>query len=171
MAKVCFILTLVAGLVVVLLGLWPLHGDTSSTHIGNFSFTSPFSVSVSYDCGSVFVPPQDTTEFSHVKRVLCADVRSKQAQRVGIAAVVGFGLFALTITILVLTGLAKAATGLGRRKHRSSAVGGGPSPPPPVQLAGWFPDPASRHEARWWDGDRWSPYVKDRGLSGLDDLR
>jgi hypothetical protein len=34
--------------------------------------------------------------------------------------------------------------------------------------AGWFPDPAGRHEFRWWDGDMWSHYVSTRGLQSVD---
>lgn len=29
--------------------------------------------------------------------------------------------------------------------------------------AGWYADPAARHELRWWDGGAWSAYVSDRG--------
>lgn len=28
--------------------------------------------------------------------------------------------------------------------------------------AGWYPDPASRHEFRYWDGNRWTEHVSDR---------
>ena len=36
--------------------------------------------------------------------------------------------------------------------------------------AGWYADPASRHEARYWDGTRWTERVADRGVEGQDGL-
>jgi hypothetical protein len=36
--------------------------------------------------------------------------------------------------------------------------------------AGWSPDPAQRHELRWWDGEAWSPHVSDSGVVGSDPL-
>jgi hypothetical protein len=36
--------------------------------------------------------------------------------------------------------------------------------------AGWFPDPATRHEYRYWDGTSWTEHVSDRGVVGLDPL-
>lgn len=36
--------------------------------------------------------------------------------------------------------------------------------------AGWFPDPAGRHEHRWWDGTQWTEYVGDQGRSSTDPL-
>jgi uncharacterized protein YxjI len=35
----------------------------------------------------------------------------------------------------------------------------GVAPAPP----GWYPDPARRHQLRWWDGVRWTPHVADDG--------
>ncbi|MSO45088.1 MAG: DUF4190 domain-containing protein [Thermoleophilia bacterium] len=32
----------------------------------------------------------------------------------------------------------------------------------------WLPDPARRHELRWWDGDRWTEHVSDGGEQGTD---
>lgn len=34
----------------------------------------------------------------------------------------------------------------------------------------WQPDPAHRHEHRWWDGVHWTDHVSDRGVVGLDPL-
>jgi hypothetical protein len=34
---------------------------------------------------------------------------------------------------------------------------------------GWRPDPFGRHEARFHDGRRWTPYVKDGETHGLDE--
>jgi hypothetical protein len=33
---------------------------------------------------------------------------------------------------------------------------------------GWFPDPAGRHEKRYFDGTRWSDHVVDLGVQGRD---
>lgn len=34
--------------------------------------------------------------------------------------------------------------------------------------ANWYPDPTSRHELRYWDGDRWTDHVSDAGITGTD---
>ena len=34
--------------------------------------------------------------------------------------------------------------------------------------AGWYADPKSRHEYRYWDGSRWTEHVADRGKLTLD---
>jgi hypothetical protein len=36
--------------------------------------------------------------------------------------------------------------------------------------AGWYTDPASRHENRYWDGTRWTAAVADRGVTATDPL-
>jgi hypothetical protein len=36
--------------------------------------------------------------------------------------------------------------------------------------AGWFADPGRRHELRYWDGQRWTEHVSDRGTQGVDSL-
>jgi putative membrane protein len=33
---------------------------------------------------------------------------------------------------------------------------------------GWFPDPAGRHEMRYWDGTQWTAHVSDHGVTALD---
>jgi hypothetical protein len=40
----------------------------------------------------------------------------------------------------------------------------------PTVSAGWFPDPSRRHELRFWDGQRWSKHVVDRGIQAVDPL-
>lgn len=35
---------------------------------------------------------------------------------------------------------------------------------------GWHPDPAHRHEFRWWDGSRWGDQVIDGGTTATDPL-
>jgi len=39
-----------------------------------------------------------------------------------------------------------------------------------MQAAGWFPDPAQRHQYRWWSGSEWSEHVSDSGVSSVDPL-
>jgi hypothetical protein len=39
---------------------------------------------------------------------------------------------------------------------------------PPARPAAWLPDPSGRHEARWWDGLRWTDQVLDRGRVSQD---
>jgi hypothetical protein len=34
--------------------------------------------------------------------------------------------------------------------------------------AGWFTDPGGRHEFRYWDGQRWTEHVSDRGALAID---
>ncbi|KTS13321.1 DUF4041 domain-containing protein [Microbacterium testaceum] len=36
--------------------------------------------------------------------------------------------------------------------------------------ADWFPDPAHRHERRYWDGTRWTEHVFSAGVQGIDPL-
>lgn len=49
-----------------------------------------------------------------------------------------------------------------------------PSQPYPVQQqaqsGAWHPDPAHRHELRWWDGQRWTEHVSDRGQQSIDPI-
>jgi hypothetical protein len=35
-------------------------------------------------------------------------------------------------------------------------------------IAGWYPDPAVRHQARFWDGFKWTERVADNGIEGID---
>jgi hypothetical protein len=37
------------------------------------------------------------------------------------------------------------------------------------QAAGWKDDPYGRHELRFFDGTRWTPYVRDAGTDGMDE--
>lgn len=34
----------------------------------------------------------------------------------------------------------------------------------------WESDPTTRHEYRWWDGEKWTEYVADNGVQSLDPL-
>lgn len=40
----------------------------------------------------------------------------------------------------------------------------------PVSPAGWHPDPATRHEMRYWDGRQWTEHVSDQGAVSVDPL-
>jgi Protein of unknown function (DUF2510)/Fibronectin type III domain len=40
----------------------------------------------------------------------------------------------------------------------------------PMAPAGWYADPASRHENRYWDGSGWTAAVADRGVTATDPL-
>jgi hypothetical protein len=40
----------------------------------------------------------------------------------------------------------------------------------PMAPAGWYPDPARRHEYRYWDGAVWTAQVADRGQASVDPL-
>ncbi|HEY6531499.1 MAG TPA: STAS/SEC14 domain-containing protein [Acidimicrobiales bacterium] len=45
----------------------------------------------------------------------------------------------------------------------------GPTPPSaPAVPAQWAPDPYGRHQHRWWDGERWTAYVGDNGMTSTD---
>jgi hypothetical protein len=41
---------------------------------------------------------------------------------------------------------------------------------PPMVPAGWYADPAGRHEYRYWDGTYWTAGVADRGITANDPL-
>jgi Protein of unknown function (DUF2510) len=41
---------------------------------------------------------------------------------------------------------------------------------PSMAPAGWYADPASRHENRYWDGTGWTTAVADRGVTATDPL-
>jgi hypothetical protein len=37
-------------------------------------------------------------------------------------------------------------------------------------VAAWAPDPSTRHQLRYWDGQRWTEHVSDDGATGIDPL-
>lgn len=39
---------------------------------------------------------------------------------------------------------------------------------PPVAPPGWAADPFGRHEHRYWDGNRWTEHIADRGVIGTN---
>ena len=41
---------------------------------------------------------------------------------------------------------------------------------PMPTAGGWFADPESRHELRYWDGVRWTAAVRDGGVESRDPI-
>jgi hypothetical protein len=68
--------------------------------------------------------------------------------------VIGF-LSLLLCVILFL--IARSTTKPAARTSTSPAL---PTQPPP----GWYPDPTSLHELRFWDGSQWTSRVEDGGV-------
>lgn len=62
----------------------------------------------------------------------------------------------VTILVLVLTGVWRS----GERGRSPSTL----APP------GWYPDPASRHHHRYWDGHNWTATVSDGAAASSDPL-
>jgi hypothetical protein len=46
----------------------------------------------------------------------------------------------------------------------------GPAPLPGPPAAAWHPDPAARHQFRYWDGETWTEHVSDNGVATTDAL-
>jgi hypothetical protein len=47
---------------------------------------------------------------------------------------------------------------------------GGPAPLPGPPAAAWHPDPAARHQFRYWNGETWTEHVSDNGVASTDAL-
>ena len=41
-------------------------------------------------------------------------------------------------------------------------------PPPGTTPANWYPDPTSRHQHRYWDGNAWTDHVSNNGVQSTD---
>jgi hypothetical protein len=50
-----------------------------------------------------------------------------------------------------------------------AAMAGGPSVDS-GPIPGWYPDPSVRHQARFWDGFKWTERVADQGTEGVDPI-
>lgn len=57
-------------------------------------------------------------------------------------------------------------TGAGRPGRQAPAA----PPPGPSATGWWMPDPAARHELRWFDGSRWGEQVLDGGVPSADPI-
>ncbi|MPY96020.1 MAG: DUF2510 domain-containing protein [Acidimicrobiia bacterium] len=53
-----------------------------------------------------------------------------------------------------------------RDRHRGSTVDRRGA----LARPGWYPDPFERHQARFWDGERWTEQVADRARVSVDPL-
>jgi hypothetical protein len=77
-----------------------------------------------------------------------------------------------------IVGIALAAYGLTSAAGRTRKELAAPAAPtrvtPPVgpapnaTAAGWYPDPAQRHQVRYWDGASWTSHVADAGAQSED---
>jgi Protein of unknown function (DUF2510) len=81
------------------------------------------------------------------------------------------GLRAIPIVLLLLFGGAVLAVVVAVRRQQArrgpptlATWGQGALP------AGWLADPGRRHELRYWDGQRWTEHVSDRGTQGIDPM-
>jgi hypothetical protein len=89
-----------------------------------------------------------------------------------------FGVVSLAIVgalVLLLAGAALAvvvAVWRNRARRPLSAAAAQPvsSWRQGAVAAGWFADPGRRHEVRYWDGQRWTEHVSDRGTQRLDPM-
>jgi len=91
----------------------------------------------------------------------------------GIFRTVGLAIAGSLILLLVAAVLAVVVAVRRNRARR-------PLPAPVAQPvatrgqgtapAGWLADPGRRHELRYWDGQRWTEHVSDRGTQGVDPI-
>ncbi len=92
---------------------------------------------------------------------------------------IGIGL------ILSTVGVFAAMVGIGQSAAKRSELRAAPAawtppqapaapvPQPAVgapQPPNWYPDPAGRHQMRFWDGTTWSSHVSDNGIQSEDPL-
>jgi hypothetical protein len=81
-----------------------------------------------------------------------------------------FRTLGLTIPAVLVLLFGGAALAVVVAIRRGQARTPGPAPAPWAQAAvpaGWFTDPSRRHELRYWDGQRWTEHVSDRGRQGI----
>jgi Protein of unknown function (DUF2510) len=59
---------------------------------------------------------------------------------------------------------------IARRTTKPVAISdGAPTAATPAPPPGWYPDPMSEHEFRFWDGSQWTDRVEDGGLEHAAD--
>src|SRR5919198_3412367 len=77
-------------------------------------------------------------------------------------------------TLILLLAAAVLAVVVAVRRNRARGLLPAPAAQPVAPWgqatapAGWFADPGRRHELRYWDGQRWTEQVSDRGTQGVD---
>jgi hypothetical protein len=88
--------------------------------------------------------------------------------------------YAVTLIMVQRVAVAYAAR-IDETAAVAASAGGGVVPAPSaagawtaagaaLPPAAWHPDPAGRHQLRWWDGAEWSRFVADSGVSSEDPL-
>jgi Protein of unknown function (DUF2510) len=80
---------------------------------------------------------------------------------------------AVTIPAALVLFFGGAALAVVVAIRRRQARGPRPAAAPwtqPAVAAGWFADPGRRHELRYWDGQRWTEQVSDRGTQAVDPM-
>jgi len=101
------------------------------------------------------------------------------AANLAVGRSVGPGIFRTVMVaivgalILVLAGAVLAVVVAVRRNRAGRMLPAPAAEPvaargPATAPAGWFADPARRHELRYWDGQQWTQHVSDRGTQGID---
>jgi hypothetical protein len=167
------------------------EGDRTPYPLVRFQAPDGRFVTARTDFGGSFVPAigdhvdvlfdPDRPEEAHLESRLSDQVNSV-AGRIGwgmivVAAVVGvtvglifwpmaglFGLLLAGVVLAVVVGIRRRRTG---QQPRAPAAKARPWEQRAVP-AGWFADPGRRHELRFWDGQRWTEHVFDRGTQGVD---
>jgi uncharacterized protein DUF2510 len=100
---------------------------------------------------------------------------------VAVGRSVGPGIFRTVIpafagSLILVLGGAVLAVVVAVRRNRARRLLPAPAAQPVSRWgqglgpAGWFADPGRRHELRYWDGQRWTEHVSDRGTQGVDPL-
>jgi F0F1-type ATP synthase assembly protein I len=59
---------------------------------------------------------------------------------------------------------------IARRTTKPATTASIPESPSIQPPAGWYPDPRSLHEFRFWDGDQWTGRVEDGGVERIAEV-
>jgi len=59
----------------------------------------------------------------------------------------------------------------GDHSQFSAVAAGNPAVPARSPEAAWCPDPTTRHQLRYWDGQDWTAYVADQGTQSTDPVK
>lgn len=90
--------------------------------------------------------------------------------------IVGVVTQAIVGTLVLLLAGAALAVVVAVRRNRARRMLPAPTAQPVrswgqgTVAAGWFADPGRRHELRYWDGQRWTEHVSDRGTQQVDPM-